>query len=220
MSNKFQTLAASKREATGTAVAKRLRRNKRVPAVIYGGHQDNYGVDLDLKSITDLLAKSATENVLVNLNIEGAKEQDKLVLIQAVQHHPLTSSVMHVDFRAVREDDTIVASVPVNLVGDCEGVHLGGLLDHQLHSIDIRCLPKDLPEGLDVDVTDLNIGDAAHVGDIKWPEGVEPVLGRDVVVAIVSEIRVAVIEEEEAPEAEETGEEAEAAAGEEAKPEG
>lgn len=182
-------LKAKKREAAGSAVAKKLRREGRVPAVVYGGKQDNYGVDLDLIEIRDLLAGSASENVLVRLDIDGAKEQGKLALIQAVQHHPLTSAVTHVDFRVVGENDEIVASVPLELVGESAGVKQGGLLDQQLLALEVRCKPQDLPEKLQGDISALEIGMPFHVSEVDWPEGVRPVAAGDVVVAIVAEVR-------------------------------
>ena len=183
-------LKAKKRESAGTSAAKKLRRQGRVPAVIYGGNQENYGVDLDLIAIRDLLVGSASENVLVRLDIEGAREQGKLALIQAVQHHPLNSSVIHVDFRVVSEDDEIVASVPLELIGDCVGVHRGGLLDQQLPAIDVRCKPRALPEKIQGDISNLDFGQPFHVSEVSWPEGVSPVLAGDVVVAVVAEVRV------------------------------
>ncbi len=182
-------LSAKKRDASGTSAVKKLRREGRVPAVIYGGRQDNYGVDLDEIAIRDLLAQSASENVLVRLDIDGAREQNKLALIQDVQHHPLNSSILHVDFRAVGEDDEIVASVPLELVGESVGVKLGGLLDQQLHALEVRCKPNLLPEKLEGDITNLEVGQPFHVSEVHWPEGVTPVASGDVVVAIVAEVR-------------------------------
>lgn len=186
---KIQSLKAAKRDAAGTSVAKKLRREGKVPAVIYGGKQDNYGVVLDAVEIRDLLSHSASENILVRLDIDGAREQNKLALIQAVQHHPLTSAIIHVDFHAVSEDEEIVASVPLELVGECAGVKQGGLLDQQLHALEVRCKPALLPEKLEGDVSELGLGAPFHVSEVKWPDGVTPVLSGDVVVAIVAELR-------------------------------
>lgn len=186
---KIQPLNAKKREGSGTAAAKRLRRNGRIPGVVYGGHQDNYGLELDFIAIRDLLAASASENVLVRLDIDGAREQGKLALIQAVQHHPLTSAITHVDFRVVGEDDEIVASVPLELIGESVGVKKGGLLDQQLLALDVRCKPKNLPEKVQGDISHVEIGMPFHVSDVSWPEGVTPLLAGDVVAAIVAEVR-------------------------------
>ncbi len=185
-------LNAKKRNRAGTSVAKKLRREGRVPGVVYGSKQDTYGVDLDLITIRDLLASSASANMLVRLDIDGAKEQGKLALIQDVQHHPLTSTITHIDFRVVNKDDEIVASVPLELIGDCAGVKKGGLLDQQLLALDVRCSPQNLPDKLQGDITNLELGQPFHVSSVTWPEGVTPVLPGDVVVATVAEVRALV----------------------------
>ena len=185
----IHSLNAKKREGSGTAATKKLRREGRVPGVVYGGKQDNYSVDLDSVEIRDLFANSASENILVRLDIEGAKEQNKLALIQAVQHHPLTSAINHVDFHCIGENEEIVASVPLQLTGEAAGIKAGGLLDQQLQSLDVRCKPADLPEALQGDITEVGLGQPFHVGSVTFPDGVAPVLADDVVVAIIVELR-------------------------------
>ena len=108
--------------------------------------------------------------------------------------------MIHVDFRVVRENDEIVAAVPLELTGESIGVKKGGLLDQQLQSLDVRCKPADLPELLHADVTDLEMGQPFHVSEVNWPEGVTPVLTGDVVVAIVLELKALATEEEAAAE--------------------
>ncbi len=190
MSHRFK-LQAETREGTGTAVVKKLRRRGVVPGVIYGGGQRTYPVQINCKEITDLLHHASSENVLVDLVLEGAREKNKLVLIQAVQHDVLSRAITHVDFQAVREDEEIRATVPVHLHGEPVGVKLGGLLDHQVHQIEVRCLPKDLPDVLNFDVTELGLGQALHVGDVTFPEGVIPNVGAQVIIALVGETRTA-----------------------------
>ncbi|MEM0969825.1 MAG: 50S ribosomal protein L25 [Verrucomicrobiota bacterium] len=179
------------REATGTSVAKKLRREGIVPGVIYGGGQRNYPVQLNEKKFSDMLKGLESENVLVDLKVEGAENPNKLVLIQAVQHNTLTGRINHVDFQAVKEDDQIRATVPIHLTGEPTGVKLGGLLEHQVHQLEVQCLPKDLPESLSFDVTELGLGSALHVGDVSLPEGVSVTVGGQVVIALVAETRTA-----------------------------
>ncbi len=202
------TLEADKREDAGTQVAKKLRRQGIVPAVVYGGKQDCYPIQVNAIRFRDILKSSASEQILVNLQIAGAKEKDKLALIQQVQHHPLTGDVLHIDFNAVQEDVHIHASVPIELTGEPVGVKHGGILDHQLHQVEVSCLPADLPSMLSFDVSNLDINDALHVGEVSFPEGVEPGADGGVVIAIVSESSAAKSEGEE----EEAAAEAEAAA--------
>ena len=197
----IKSLNAQKREGSGTAAAKKLRRQGRIPGVVYGGSQDNYAVDMDRIEIRDLLASSASENILVRLDIDGAKEQDKLALIQAVQHNVLTSAINHIDFHCVSEDEEIVASVPLQLIGEATGIKAGGLLDQQLQTLDVRCKPGDLPELLQGDITEVGLGQPFHIGGVTFPEGVSAVLADDVVVAIIAELRAIQTPEEEAADA-------------------
>jgi large subunit ribosomal protein L25 len=194
MAHKFQ-LEVDMREATGTSVAKKLRRQGIVPGVIYGGGQSTYPVQMNEKSITDLLKSASSENVLVDLKVRGTENPDKLALIQSVQHHTLSGRINHIDFQAVREDELIRASVPIRLTGSAAGEKQGGLLEHQLHELDVQCLPKDLPELLTCDVSHLELGKALHVEDVVMPEGVAPLAGPKVVVALVVEPKALKAEE-------------------------
>jgi large subunit ribosomal protein L25 len=115
-----------------------------------------------------------------------------LALIQDVQHNPLTDTITHLDFHAIREDEVIHANIPLELVGEAAGVKAGGLLEHLFHSLEIKCLPKDLPEVIHVDVSALELNGSLHIRELKLPEGVKAVAHGDVMVAIVSEPKVAV----------------------------
>lgn len=190
MSHKFQ-LEVETREGTGTSMAKKLRRQGVVPGVIYGGGQRTYPVQMKEKAITDLLKSASSENVLVDLKVQGAENPEKLALIQSVQHHTLSGRINHVDFQAVREDELIRATVPVKLTGSAAGEKQGGLVEHQLHLLEVQCLPKDLPEMLTADISHLELGKALHVGDLKLPEGVTALSGAQVVVALVTEPKTA-----------------------------
>ncbi|MGK0187221.1 MAG: large subunit ribosomal protein L25 [Verrucomicrobiales bacterium] len=135
----------------------------------------------------------------MNLEIieEGAT---KLALIQDVQHDPLSGQILHVDFLAVKENELLTASVPVELTGDSEGVKKGGILDQQIHSLEIQCLPKDLPEIIEGDITAVDLGDAFHVHELIIPDGVTASIDGEVVVAMVSLPRVIEGEAEEGSE--------------------
>jgi large subunit ribosomal protein L25 len=206
------TLEVAPRKRSGTGVLKRLRKEGLVPAIVYGRKFENQNLKVNAIALRDLLAHSTSENILVNLNIEGGGRQ--LALIQDVQHNAITGSILHVDFHAVKEDEIIHAQLPIELTGEAAGVKLGGLLEHQIHSLDIHCLPKDLPDKLSVDISALQIGDALHLREIQMPPGVTVRLSGDVVIALVTEPKI--IAEEVAPAAAEAAE-AEAKPG-EAKP--
>jgi large subunit ribosomal protein L25 len=188
--SKHVTLEAQKRTTSGTAAARRSRREGIIPCVVYGAAQDEYPIQVDAKKFGDLLRHSASDNFLVDLQIEGAKEASKLALIQAVQHHPLNGQILHIDFNAVNENTEIHANVPLELTGVAPGVKAGGIVDQQHHELEVHCLPANLPETLSIDIGELEMGAALHIREITFPEGVHPTLESDVIVVLVSEPRV------------------------------
>ena len=188
MSQHF-SLKAETRQRSGSSEINRMRNEGLLPAVIYGkSRQENANLKVNAREVSKLLSQSASENVLVDLEIQGESGKS-LALIKDVQHDYLKDRILHVDFQAVGEDEEISAMVPVDIAGVAPGVKEGGLLEHMVHSLEVSCLPKDLPEGLFVDVGNLHIGDSAHVSDIDTPEGVTINLPADVVVALVAETR-------------------------------
>jgi len=195
------SLKAEPRQRSGSSAINRMRKEGFVPAVIYGRKFENTNLKINRKAITDLLRASASDNVLVDLEIDGAAGK-QLALIQDVQHDYVKGTIVHVDFRAVKEDDQISAQVPVILVGSAVGVKNGGVLDHQVKSLTIQCASRDLPESISLDIENLGIGETAHVSDLQLPAGVTPALDGGVVVAMVQESRVSKLEEEEAAAAE------------------
>ena len=191
---KPQTLKADQSARTGSGVLKQMRREGFVPSVIYGGGTENQNVKVHAKTFRDMLNNAASDSILVNLDVEGAGTQ--LAFLQDVQHNALTKEILHVDFLAVSETTSITANLPLELTGEPVGVQEGGLLEHMLHSIEVSCLPKDLPESILADVSHLAIGEALHVGEMPLPEGVIPTPNADVVVALVAKARVEEEEEE------------------------
>lgn len=209
---KPQTLKAEERARTGSGVLKQMRREGFIPSVVYGGGTENKNVKVHAKTLSDMLHHAASDSILVNLDLEGSGTQ--LAFLQDVQHNALSGEIVHVDFLAVNENTSINANIPLELVGDAAGVKAGGLLEQLLYSLEISCLPKDLPESIEADVTALEVGEALHIGEIAFPEGVAPSLNDDVVVALVAKTRVAKSAEAEG------GEGAEGEAAEEGAPAG
>lgn len=191
---KQETLQADKRDVKGTTASKRLRRSGVVPAVIYGSNQREYTIQLDSKSFFDLARKQTSHNFLVNLEIAGANEKTKLVIVQDIQRDPLNGSLIHVDFRAVSEGDTIHAVVPIELVGEAIGVKSGGLLEQLVHEIEIFCRPSDLPDSIVNHVEALQLGAALKVSELNLPKGVSVKMDGEVLVAIVTQTRASVSE--------------------------
>jgi len=185
---KPQTLKADGRARTGSGVLKQMRREGYVPSVVYGGGTENKNVKIHAKTLKDMLNHSASDSILVNLEIEGDKTQ--LAFLQDVQHDALSGQILHVDFLAIDEKTEITANLPLHLDGEPAGVKAGGVLEQMLHSLEVRCLPGDLPETLEASVDSMEIGDILNIGDMNLPEGVASTLNDDVVVAIVAQTRV------------------------------
>ena len=153
---------------------KKLRASGRVPATIYGRQAKPQNLEVVFDENTDLLHHSISENLLVDLSVENDARAKRLALVQEVQHHPLSGKVLHVDLHEVAEDEKVTVHVPVETTGEAAGVKTGGgTLEHVMHRLKVRCLPKDLPEQIVVDVTALEIGKSVHIGEITAPAGVE-----------------------------------------------
>jgi len=192
-------LNASSRSLARRAGAKALRASGRIPAVIYGREAKAQNLEVKGKEMEDLIHRSISENLLVDLEVKDDARPKRLALVQEVQHHPLSGKILHVDFHEVAENEKVTISVPVETLGEAEGVKTeGGVLEHVLFKIKARALPKDLPEVITVDVSHLKIGQAVHLGEIKAPPGVEFVGDKGIPVIAVAAPRT---EEEEAAEA-------------------
>jgi len=190
-------LKAEIRNGTGYGPAKRLRCAGWVPGIVYGAHTQPVTVQVKDTELAKVLHSAAGENVLVGLEIAGAAR--RLALVREVQHDALTGRVLHVDFHELKADEKFTTTVTVEAVGEAAGVKNGGVLELAMHQLRVRCLPKDLPAKITVDVSHLEIGNAIHVAEVKVPSGVELLDRKDLPVALVLSPAV---EEEAAPVAE------------------
>jgi large subunit ribosomal protein L25 len=164
-------LKAEAREATGRSAARKLKAKGVIPAVVYGGREKPQPLQVSARDVNAMLSHASGENILVELEMAGG---NKTALIQEIQHSPLGGNVLHIDFHAVSMDEKIHAEVPLEAVGTANGVkNFGGLLEQSLRSLSIECLPRDLPDRITVDISELNIGDSIHVRDIQLPQGVK-----------------------------------------------
>lgn len=167
-------LSAFPRTLNRRGGSKKLRDAGRIPAVIYGGQNKPQSLEVDRKAIEDLIHHSASENLLVDLTVDKDVKPKRLALVKEVQHYSLTGKLVHIDFHEISETEKVTVLIPVESSGEPVGVKTGGgVLEHVLHKLKVRCLPKDLPEVILVDVSALEIGKSIHIGDIKAPEGVE-----------------------------------------------
>jgi large subunit ribosomal protein L25 len=179
------------------AGAKALRAGGRIPAVIYGRQAAPQNLEVSAKEMGDLIHHAVSENLLVDLAVKDDARPKRLALVQEVQHHPLTGKVLHVDFHEVAENEKVTVLVPLEAIGEAEGVKTdGGTLEHVLFKLKVRGLPKDLPEQLTVDVSHLKIGQAIHLGEIKAPENTE-IIG-DKHISVISVTAPRTVEEEAA----------------------
>jgi large subunit ribosomal protein L25 len=190
-------LNAFPRSLARRAGAKKLRSEGRIPAVIYGRETKPENVEVNAREMGELILHSVSENLLVDLAVKDDSKAKRLALVQEVQHHPLSGKVLHVDFHEVSPTEKVTLMVPVETVGEAAGVkNSGGVLEHVLFKLKVRALPKDLPEQIVIDVTNLELNKTIHIGEIKAPEGVEIMGGKNIPVVSVAEPRA---EEEAAP---------------------
>jgi len=165
-------LKAEPRTNVGRSGVNKLRARGIIPAVIYGGKVKPQPLQVTARDINAMMSHASGENVLVDLEIAGEKS-NRAALVQEVQHSPVGGEIVHVDFHAISMDETIQAEVPLEPTGTPVGVKtFRGLLEQSLRALAIECLPRDLPDRIAVDVSQLNIGDSIHVRDIQLPSGV------------------------------------------------
>jgi large subunit ribosomal protein L25 len=218
-------LQAEPRTETGKGPAHRLRATGRVPAVLYGAGVEPTPIHVSALDLLHVFHAMGQASVLVDLKLDG---QEYLTIAREIQRDLIHNRFIHIDFMAVRRDEKITVSIELREVGDSVGVHAGGVVEHHLREVEVECLPANVPQRIDFDITSLQIGGSIRVGDLVAPEGVEFLTDPDTMVLAVvepavmdTELDLAVAGEEapeeaaeEAPEEAAEGEEAEAAEGE------
>ena len=192
-------LKAVKRDLHGSSNARRLRRSGNLPGVVYGEGKEAASVEIETHAFEQLLHHHASETMITSIDLDGKEIQ---VLVKAVQRHPATGKVIHVDLMKIVAGQAIQVDILLSFVGEAAGVKEGGLLEQVMHSIPIECLPKDLVESIEVDVSGMGIGDTLCVSDLKLGSVLKPLLELESILTTVAEPRV-----EEEPEEEEALEE-------------
>ena len=195
-------LKAEPRMNLGRSAVRKLRARGLIPAIIYGGNDKPRPLQVAASDINAMMSHASGENVLVELEIAG-EGLSRTALVQEVQHSPVGGAIRHLDFHAISMDEIIQAEVPLEPTGTAVGVKtFGGLLEQSLRTLAIECLPRDLPDRITVDISQLNIGDSIHVRDIQFPPGVTPRVQPDLtafsLLAPVVEEEPAVVEAEAA----------------------
>jgi large subunit ribosomal protein L25 len=192
------TLTATPRAETGKGVARKLRAAGQVPAVIYGHNREAQSLAIDARELDRLLARISAANTVVELSLEGGATSR--TLIREIQRHPFKRQVLHVDFQELVAGETVTVKVPLVLVGTANGVRNGGgVLDQVLYSLEVQADPANIPNHIDVDVTNLAMGHSLHVSELTLPAGLEVLTDESATVCAVVAPR-AVVEETAAAE--------------------
>lgn len=179
------TLSAEPRQDSGKGVARKLRAQGRVPAVVYGQDADPQLLSIDAHEVEVLFKRISVDNTIVSLSIGKKKGVDTLV--REVQIHPYRRQLLHIDFYTIQEGVALDVDVPLRLEGVPEGVRLeGGILEHIIHDIRLTCIPSKIPSEIVVNVSHLGIGDSIHVSEIEFGEGVEVATDLDRTVCTVA----------------------------------
>src|SRR5687767_4705902 len=184
------TLEVSKREATGKEIAKKLRRDGKVPAVVYGGHRDPVAITVDRKSVSELISKSEHGIRSVFLLKMAGTDQQRHAMIKEVTIDPISRKMTHIDFVRVVMDEKVKVTIPIHLNGTAIGVKEGGVLDFQVRELHVECLPNAIPDSIEVDVAPLGAHDYYRVKDLNIPEGVKVLDDPERVVVGVTHLRV------------------------------
>jgi len=206
-------LNVESRTTVGKGPARALRREGKIPAVLYGPKSDPVMLTVNARELETLLKKGRGGQSLMRLKIENGDQTQRTVMLKELQVHPLSREMIHADFYEIDMNRKIRVNVPVITSGKSIGVEMGGLLQIIRRELEVLCLPMEIPESIEIDTTDLDIGDSVHVEEIALPEGVEiPADVNFTVVTVLSPKKEVVQEvlEEELEEGEE-GVEAEAA---------
>lgn len=208
-------IKADIRKETGNGPARALRREGKMPAVIYGPDTEPILLALNINDLEQCLKNRNLNQLLFNLAIEDGKTKPRSVMIKELQIHPVTRNYLHVDFYEIDMNRKIKVPVPVVPKGKSKGVELGGVLQIVRRELDVLCFPREIPAAVEIDITDLDIGDSVHVNDIPLEGDIEIPADVNFTVLTILSPRIAEIEEEEVEEeveeaAEEEGETAEA----------
>ena len=202
---------AKERKSKGTGASRRLRHEGSTPGILYGGVKDAISLEIDTKELFMQFRHEAFHASILTLNLEGKKES---VILRDFQMHPVRNNIQHIDFQRINENEKISVKVPFHFVNEetAPGVKIeGGLVSHIMTEIDISCLPKDLPQYIEVDLGELAMGESIHLSEVTVPEGVELTSltdENDPAITSISKPKV-VVEEEIVAEASEEGEEGE-----------
>jgi large subunit ribosomal protein L25 len=198
------SLEVARREETGKGVARRLRMAGKVPAVVYGGHKESVAIAVDRKTVSELIQKSEHGIRSIFLLKMSGTDQQRHAMIKELHINPVNRQMTHIDFVRVVMDEVVKVVVPVHVTGTATGVkNGGGILEFQVRELHIECLPGQIPDSIDIDVSGLEVHDSVRISELTVPEGVKVLDDEDRVVVSVQLPRAEVTAE---PAAEATAE--------------
>ena len=197
-------LKSNIRTAAGKGAARVLRSDNRIPAVLYGPKTAPILLSVNVQDFNEAIKNTSAGQMILNLVIQNGESITKTAMIKELQIHPVSRNFLHIDFYEISMDRKITVKVPVVIQGMSKGVEVGGTLQTVRHELEVSCLPLNIPESIEIDVTDLDIGDSIHIGDIS-PEGDIEFLEEDHLT--IATVLAPAIEEEPVEEEEEEAEE-------------
>ncbi len=187
------TLKVFKRKELGGGRVKRLRMTGSIPGIVYASDFDSLSIKFEASEMVKLLHASSSEHPLVKLKLD----KDELdVIVKKIEYHPYRDELVHVDFHKINMDEKIITAIHIDFIGDSKGVMAGGLMEMHVRELGIECYPKDLPQLIEIDVSDLEIGQSLHLSDIVVPEGVVFTNDSDQLIVNVSAPKIEEVEGE------------------------
>ena len=190
-------LRARRREQTGSRVARRIRRENSIPAVLYGPREDPQPIQIDAQEFQTLVKQGLSENTLITLYLDDGKDSERMTLIRDYQRDPVRNELRHLDLVHIDLTTSIKVDVPLHLTGQAEGVKMGGVLEQRIYSVEIECLPTEIPSEFTIDVSELEIGDSFHLSDVDLGDfKVITNIERTVVQVAIPRVIEEVVEEE------------------------
>ncbi len=165
-----EELLAETKNQYGKGPARSCRRKSRIPGIVYGEGLDAFGISIDAHDFLALTHKGSLETMLIDLKVG-----DKLIpsMVKEIQKDPVTNRPVHLDFWHMSLEKEIHTEVPIHFIGTCIGIKKGGILDFILREVEIQCKPLEIPEFIEVDVTEMDVGNTLHISDLKFPEGIK-----------------------------------------------
>lgn len=190
MATTTASLSATRRTGTGKGNARSLRRDGQVPAVIYGHARESTALTVSARDLDKLLSRISADNTVVEIAVEGTTSR---ALIREIQRHPFKRQILHVDFQELVAGEKMTVRVPVRLIGTPAGVRLGGgIVDHTLRELTISVDPAQMPNQIEIDITDMELGDSIHVSAVRVPAGVTVLDDANAAVVVIATPRAAV----------------------------